>query len=57
MLIAIVYNAYDKHSHACSMFVATHTLLIKTLQDLKYHREATILQVIGLLGGKGLINK
>lgn len=48
MLIAVVYEAYDKHCHACSMFVATHALHIKTLQEMKHYREATILQVIGL---------
>jgi len=48
MLIAVVYEAYDKHCHACSMFVATHALHIKTLQGMKHYREATILQVIGL---------
>ena len=47
LLISICFNSYDKHSHACSLYLMTHELLIKCLLKNKNFREATILKVVG----------
>jgi hypothetical protein len=47
-LIKILEQSYDKHSHACSLFVATHRELKQKLIELGFLQEAVFLESLGL---------
>ena len=48
ILSKILECSYDKHSHACSLYVATHRELQAKLAELGFHREAVFLESLGL---------
>ena len=48
ILSKVLECSYDKHSHACSLYVTTHRELQAKLAELGFHREAVFLESLGL---------